>query len=230
MIFFKGKKVYHKSAITQLWHVQTKFETLSDDVNLKFKCRVCGFTKPAPFKALSNLNKHKCCPEIINWHKNSEKARGKLKPVLSDEVLRLIKYIVNSNISLSDLKNPEFHAILDKKIQVPSYHIFRNRLLPEVLQKLHRIFTCKLNTAVSIALVTDIWTNRSNSDFIALGAVICKADLSKELIIIGLERMKGSHCAENIRSSINEMTNKYDFDKSKIVGQYKTNSCIKKCV
>ncbi len=35
MIFFKGKKVYHKSAITQLWHVQTKFETLSDDVNLK---------------------------------------------------------------------------------------------------------------------------------------------------------------------------------------------------
>ena len=185
---------------------------------------MCGFTKPAPFKALTNLNKHRCCPELINWHKNSEKARGRFNSVLSDEVLKLIKYIINSNVSLSDLKNSEFLDILDKRIRVPTYHIFRNRLLPEVLQKLHSLFTRKLSSAVSIALITDIWTSRSNADFIALGAVICRGDMSKELIIIGLERMKGSHCAENIRSSICEMTNKYDFDKSKIVGKSHSSS------
>ena len=31
--------------------------------------------------------------------------------------------------------------------------------------------------------------------------------------------MKGSHCAENIRNSIEEMINKYPIDKSKIVGK-----------
>lgn len=62
-----GGKYFVKTAITQLWHVQTVHESLSDDVNLKFTCRACGFNKLAPFKNLTNLNKHRCCPEIVKW-------------------------------------------------------------------------------------------------------------------------------------------------------------------
>ena len=156
------------------------------------------------------MNKHRCSPELVKWHKQAELARGKPKLVLSGEVLRLIKYIITSNISLVDLKKSEFLDILDKRIEVPTYHVLRNRLLPEVLLKLHDLFTQKLNSAVTISLKTDIWTSRTNTDFIALGAVVCNGDLSKKLLIIGLERMKGKHCAENIRDSIEEMTNKYE--------------------
>ncbi len=160
-----------------------------------------------------------CCPELTNWHKQAENFRRKAKTYISEPVFKLIKYIINSNISLSDLKKPEFIAILDKEIQLPSYHIFRNRLLPEIMGKLHVQFTKKLNIASSITLITDIWTSRTNADFIALGAVIAKGDMSKELLVLGLERMKGSHCSENIQKSIEAMTNRYSFDKSKIVGK-----------
>ena len=86
------------------------------------------------------------------------------------------------------------------------------------MEKLHHLFTLKMNKADSICLITDIWTSRSNSDFIALAAVLCHGN-SKELIIIGLDRMKGPHCAENIQLSIEDMINKYQIDKSKIVGK-----------
>ena len=91
-------------------------------------------------------------------------------------MLRLAKYIINSNSNISDLKNPDFIDILDKSINVPSYHMFRNRVLPELLEKLHALFTLKMNKADSICLITDIWTTRSLADFIALAAVLIKSN------------------------------------------------------
>ncbi|RNA44646.1 hypothetical protein BpHYR1_017604 [Brachionus plicatilis] len=57
--------------------------------------------------------------------------------------------------------------------------------------------------------VVDIWTNRVNADFIALGAVLFDFNFNRQLIVIDIQRMKGGHCAENIQIAIEDIINKY---------------------
>ena len=67
-------------------------------------------------------------------------------------------------------------------------------------------------------MIVDIWTNRVNADYLAVGARITDYKFNSELIVVGMERMKGGHNAENVAITIESIINSYNFDKNKIHG------------
>ena len=78
------------------------------------------------------------------------------------------------------------------------------------------VITNKLVDAKFITLITDIWTNASMIDYLALGASIINTSFIKEILIIGMVKMSGSHNAENIKKAIEIIINKLNFNKAKI--------------
>jgi len=76
----------------------------------------------------------------------------------------------------------------------------------------------KLEDAIVVTLISDIWTSPEMLDFIGLAANITTSAFEKEVVVIGMMRMPGSYCAENIKTSIEAMVNRFALDKSKING------------
>lgn len=130
--------------------------------------------------------------------------------------MNLCKYIISSNTALSELTNPYLWNLVDKSLKVPTYHTFRHSTLPKILQTLHDALNEKLRKSESICLIVDLWTNRMQLDFLALGASLIDDDLHQELLILGMERMQGPHNAENIKQIIEKIVNSYSFNKTKI--------------
>ena len=64
----------------------------------------------------------------------------------------------------------------------------------------------KLIDAVFVCLIVDIWTIFLNSDFIGLGAVINNPNFEKDILVINMMRMTGSHNSENIKMCVETMT------------------------
>jgi hypothetical protein len=188
--------------------------------NGEFDCLVCRKKFQAPFRDLGNLIKHlRNHEETKGWVDSfSNYVKNNLLDefTLTQEEFRLSKFFISSNAGLNQLRNPCFIDILDKSLKAPSYHSFRNIILPNVLSKLKKHFNKKLLMAVSVTIIVDIWTNRVNADFLAVGAMITDSKLNSELIVIGMERMKGGHSAENIAETIQSIVNFYDFDKQKL--------------
>ena len=83
---------------------------------------------------------------------------------------------------------------------------------------LHEAISEKLELAVTICLIVDIWTNMYNIDFIGLGASVSNSNGLRELIVIDFQPMSGKHTAENIGTAIENMLNKFVFNKAKIHG------------
>ena len=77
----------------------------------------------------------------------------------------------------------------------------------------------KLNSALSICLVVDIWTNRVMADFLGLAAIIINNCFEQELLIIGMGSMTGNHSAENIKREIESLVNSFKCNKSKFHGK-----------
>ena len=86
------------------------------------------------------------------------------------------------------------------------------------MELLYEAINEKLVDAVSVCLVSDIWTNKQMLDFLVLSANIINNNFEKKAIVIGMMLMPGNHCAENIKIAIEELVNRYSFDKSKIHG------------
>ncbi len=49
-----------------------------------------------------------------------------------------------------------------------------------------------------------------------LAASLIYSDIKRETLVLGISRMKGVHCAENVALTINDLLKVYDFEKSKI--------------
>ena len=157
--------------------------------------------------------------ETLTWVSHFCSAHGKaVTTVLTEEEFKLAKFFITSNLGLSQLANPCFADILDKSIKNPTYHRFRNKVLPEIMAKFHDAVDAKLKKAISICMIVDIWTNRVNADYLAVGARITDYKFNSELIVVGMERMKGGHNAENVAITIESIINSYNFDKNKIHG------------
>ena len=86
------------------------------------------------------------------------------------------------------------------------------------MELLYEAINEKLEDAVSVCLVSHIWTNKQMLDFMGLSANIINNEGEKKAIVIGMMLMPGNHCAENIKIAIEELVNRYSFDKSKIHG------------
>ena len=130
------------------------------------------------FGSLTNLNKHLKTesehPMTQNWYKKYLEFtnQGSKSPIIDNKTYKLIRFIISTNTSLSQLKNPEFLEIIDSnKIKMPANFSFRNTFLPQVMRKLVSAIESKLQNADTICLITDIWTNKSMTDYIALGCV-----------------------------------------------------------
>ena len=84
------------------------------------------------------------------------------------------------------------------------------------MDEINKIF----EQAYSVCLISDIWTNKQMLDFMGIAANIITNQFEKQTIVIGLELMPGSHNAENIKLAIENIVNKYKFNKLILSGMY----------
>jgi hypothetical protein len=189
--------------------------------NILFVCKICGSELHASLGYSTNLNKHLNLlshrEKMKDWLEKYEKFRrpDSLIPKLDDASILLVKYIVSSNTAIQQLKNPHFREI--SRLPVPDASVFRNKWLPNVMEKLIKIIETKLRKAASICLTLDLWSSSVNSDFLALNASLGSEDFDqREIITIGMVRMNDRHIAENIKLNVEKIVNSFDFDKRKI--------------
>ena len=94
----------------------------------------------------------------------------------------------------------------------------RNNILPNVYDFLLKQIQESLNNCDYLCLVADLWSNSVREDYMGLAALISISKI-KHLIVIGFERMEQtSHTADSIKSKIDQILSKYDFDRKKIIG------------
>ena len=74
----------------------------------------------------------------------------------------------------------------------------------------------KLTEAVSIYLVTDIWSSVAVIQFLGLAAMIINDKFEKKKIIIGLTEMSLPQNAENVKKAIESIINGFNFNKIEI--------------
>ncbi len=140
--------------------------------------------------------------------------------ILSDDKPLLVKFFISSNASLVTLLNPYLRELIKMRIAMPGFFTFRHTILPEVLNHFYMLIETKLETAVTVCFVVDLWTNLINSDYIALGVVITNNSFDREMIIVNMMRMIGTHNSENVKLAIETIINRFRFDKSKINSRY----------
>lgn len=99
---------------------------------------------------------------------------------------------------------------------MPCSKTFKNKIMPEAIQKVKNSINKKLNKASVVILIVDIWSNAQMTDFMGLAAMVAYENMEKECFAIGLQRMPGSHNEENIKITMQLIINGYDFDKSKV--------------
>ena len=177
----------------------------------------------APLKDLGALLKHLRLHSVdtlmSKWLSNFQRSLKKKGDgfILSTHEFKLAKFFITANLGLSQLGNPCLRDLLEKEAKPTTYHKFRNVILPDIMSKFQNFVDTKLLRAQSVSLIIDIWTNRINADFLGVGAVLSYANFESELIVIGMDRMTGGHCAENIGLVLEKVVNVYKFDKTKII-------------
>ena len=62
--------------------------------------------------------------------------------------------------------------------------------------------------------MADLWSDFQNADFIALAAIVVDKNWDKEFFVLDFKEMENRHTAENIKTEIERMVNKFEFDKS----------------
>jgi hypothetical protein len=79
----------------------------------------------------------------------------------------MVKFFITSNVALEALENPWLRECINV---ILSKYPFKYVILPNTMIFLNTIISNKLIDAKFITLITDICTNLSMSDFLALGA------------------------------------------------------------
>jgi hypothetical protein len=99
---------------------------------------------------------------------NNQNTKHKKKYVISSDMLMLIKYFITSYSALTELGNPHFRNLLaNAKYDAPSGRTLK-QVLDDSIDKVYAKIEEKLNESIAICLITDIWTNKRNEDFIAI--------------------------------------------------------------
>ena len=114
------------------------------------------------------------------------------------------------------LKNPTLRACF--KLKLPCERTFVTTYLPTVREKVYGKIGELLASCENACLITDIWTNKQMLDFMGLVACTIDSVFRRQFIVIGMCLMPGNHCAENIKKAIEQLVNRYDFNKKKIIG------------
>jgi len=99
---------------------------------------------------------------------------------------------------LTELENPYLLDLLEQSGPIPSYEQFLNTLLPNVMQLLFKMLENKLKNAAAITIIIDLWVNKAQTDFIAIGAAITNKSFEREIIVLNMMRMTERHTAEHV--------------------------------
>ena len=189
---------------------------------IKFECKLCGTILQSIFPYFSNLSKHlKYHEDFINWLKLfNTKFKVLKRAALDDNLYDLVRFFISSNSSLSQIMNPYLRKLIEHKMSLPSPKTFRHTLIPQVYEQMKSVIDSRLDSALSICLITDIWTNVVMADFIGLGASIINECFESELLIIGMMSMNGNHTAENIKIALERLVNSYKCSKINFHGNF----------
>ena len=101
---------------------------------------------------------------------------------------------------------------------MPHEKSFMETIIPKVVRKGKLKIEELLRQATSITLLIDLWDSKQMIDFMGTCAALIFPDMSRKLIVIGIERMLGDghHNAENIGLTLEKIVNQYSFNKNKI--------------
>ncbi len=218
-IFGKLRKLYTSRLL--FWTSIRKFPERPKQAIL-FNCKICNLSRNEIIPNFTNLNHHmKEHETYLQWLKNLRNKKGGAQIKLIDDfTLKIVRFIVSSNTALLQLHNPSFVDLFTGKEKVPTYKIFRNKCLPDVMSKLSSTINSKLDHAEAVCLVVDLWSSPINKSFLALAAVINSFNYEKELCVLGMKATPNeSHSSEVIKKLVEDIVNDHKFDKSKIVGR-----------
>ena len=187
---------------------------------MSFKCKICGSVKHASFGAIQNLTSHLIThPDYVSkWLNPFEKQTLKGIKVIDDNTFNLVRAIISANLPLAILENEDFARFLNMELN--SIKTFRNSTLPRVYDLMIQAIEKKLDHAKTMALITDIWSNKILADFLALGVLILNEYHRQELFVIGMESMEGNHTSEAIKGVLEDIINRYSFNKRLAKGNY----------
>ena len=176
--------------------------------SIDFKCKICDKKVRSPLAKSTNIIKHLKQHSVFNEWEKKYKKHSHRNSKIDDKVFDLVKFFITSNCSMSTLENEHLVKLLSNVMHMPGVQSLRDTLIPEVYGELRNSIQSKLEEAETICLIADIWTNGSNSDFIALVAVLTNSDFEREFLIMDMMRMPGeSHNAENLKVAIEKMVN-----------------------
>ena len=200
--------------------------------NLLWTCCGCNQRIEASLGSTTSLNRHlrELCrnSESKIWYQMFQNKTPWGKKI-SKEMLFLIKYFITANEALKSLNNPYLKELMSliPKFIYPTVHIFRYNFLPSVFQMLKELIEQKLNDCVTICIIIDLWANLINKDYLGIGATLSDIDFDREIIVLNMIRMEGSHNAKNVKIAVEKGINAYKFDKSKVHGNPLYNMYIK---
>ena len=80
----------------------------------------------------------------------------------------LVKFFINSYVAMQNLEDKNLRKLLPFKL---SKYGFKWVMLPQMMNFLNEQITLKLKNSIDINMITDIWTNSSMTDFLALAVV-----------------------------------------------------------
>jgi hypothetical protein len=136
--------------------------------------------------------------------------------VINDVTYNLALYFVTSDEALKSVCNPFLRKVVKPEAGVISSTRMRNDILPFVMDKLISEMNKKLNRGVSVSLICDIWSNKMNTAFLGVAASVLYADFSRESIILGIRQVLGSHTVENVKITLENLVNEFEFNKDTI--------------
>ena len=225
-LFTFCEKIKFYSPILNLFHCNTVFDVKPVEPII-FKCIACSNSYSYKIGKTTNLNRHlrdikyKNHNQLTFWLQEYDKVcpRNKKKPEIDEGTYLLVRYFISSNSALTELENPFLQKICEMaKINLHGYNSFRNIILPKVMTHLDEVLSTKLQVADSICLITDIWSIRSKG-FISVSANLRYPSMERECVVLNMMEMNDTqHNAENIKDCIENMINKFNFNKSKIIG------------
>ena len=213
--FFIDGKIKSYSQRLQFFKSERKLNKIASSNPIEFHCKFCNASLKATIPSFTNLTKHLRQHQDFNKWLDLFKKFYDIKPTcITKDEYDFVLYIVSSNTAMAQFKNNFFRQIL--RVDMPSYNVFRYKLLDVVYKKMIDFIDAKMEEAISISLVLDICPNVVMVDFIGVAAVCSDKTGSKETFIIGLESMDGTHTAENVKLRTEQIVNAYKFNKAKI--------------
>ncbi len=218
-----GDSITSYTAILHFFKIDNEFKTIPKD-QLSLECQGCHHTLYPFFGKFTSLNKHmRRCKndQFKKWYRAYKCYQGNGKHTeITKDMLELVKLIISTNVGFSILDNPSFLYFVEARMPIPPGKFqVQNTILPVIFERLINAIGLKLKNSIAACLIVDIWSSPRNLDFIAIAFATTDSYFQREFYVADMIRMKSPHSAENVKAAVEEMVNKFGFNKKKLNGK-----------